>query len=263
MALVQELASRAATVLENARLYAERTYVAETLQQSLLPASLPDVEGFDIAAIYRPAVGGTEVGGDFYDVFETCGGGWGVAIADVCGKGVEAAAVTALARHTLRAAALHHAAPREMLESVNDALLRHFDGSQFCTVALGVVQNGRHAARLSLTLGGHPCPFLLHADGSVDAVGTRRAPCWECYSTRSCTRCRSRCSRATRCCSTPTARPRRGPSAGAWAPRASSGSWHAARAQNAMEVVANVENAIALRREGDEARRPRAARVRS
>ena len=57
-------------------------------------------------------MGGTEVGGDFYDVFETCGGGWGVAIADVCGKGVEAATVTALARYTLRAAALHHSAPQ-------------------------------------------------------------------------------------------------------------------------------------------------------
>ena len=94
-----------------------------------------------------PPPGGTEVGGDFYDVFETCGGGWGVAIADVCGKGVEAAAVTALTRHTLRAAALHHAGPAEMLETVNDALLLNFEGSQFCTVALGVVERDRAAPR--------------------------------------------------------------------------------------------------------------------
>ena len=73
VALVKELARRASTAIENARLFSERTYIAETLQQSLLPASLPSVEGFDIAAIYRPALGGTEVGGDFYDVFETCG----------------------------------------------------------------------------------------------------------------------------------------------------------------------------------------------
>ena len=127
--------------------------------------------GFDLAAIYRPAAGGTEVGGDFYDVFETCGGGWGVAIADVCGKGVEAATVTALARHTLRAAALHHAAPAEMLETVNDALLNNFQGAQFCTVALGVVEANGESARLGLTLGGHPAPFILRADGGVEAVG--------------------------------------------------------------------------------------------
>jgi PAS domain S-box-containing protein len=171
VALVRELARRASTAIENARLYSERTYIAETLQRSLLPASLPSVDGFDLAAIYRPAVGGTEVGGDFYDVFETCGEGWGVAIADVCGKGVEAATVTALARHTLRAAALHHTAPAEMLATVNDALLNNFRGNQFCTVALGVIEANGKSARLCLTLGGHPMPFILRADGSVDAVG--------------------------------------------------------------------------------------------
>lgn len=171
VALVKELARRASPPLENARLYSERTYIAETLQRSLLPANLPSVDGFEIAAIYRPAAGGTEVGGDFYDVFETCGGGWGVVIADVCGKGVEAATVTALARYTLRAAALHRAAPAEMLESVNDALLKNFDGTQFCTVALGIVQAGESSASLSMTLGGHPAPFILRADGRVDAVG--------------------------------------------------------------------------------------------
>ena len=171
VALVTELARRAATVLENARLYAERAYIAETLQQSLLPASLPDVEGFDLAAIYRPAAAGTEVGGDFYDVFETRSGGWGIAIADVCGKGVEAAAVTSLARHTLRAAALHHESAARMLETVNDALLRNFEGDEFCTMALGVVETEARHARITLALAGHPAPFVLRADGSVDAVG--------------------------------------------------------------------------------------------
>ena len=170
--LVKELARRASTAIENARLYAERTYIAETLQQSLLPVNLPAVDGFDLAAIYQPAAGGTEVGGDFYDVFETCGGNWAVAIADVCGKGVEAAAVTALTRHTLRAAALHRAGPAEMLETVNDALLLNFQGGQFCTVALGVVERDAQSARLTLTLGGHPAPLILRADGSVDTAGT-------------------------------------------------------------------------------------------
>ncbi len=172
VALVQELARRASTAIENARLFSERTYIAETLQRSLLPAALPSVEGFDLAAVYRPAIGGTEVGGDFYDVFETCCGSWGVAIADVCGKGVEAAAVTALARHTLRAAALQHRGSAEMLETVNDALRRNFRGSQFCTLALGMVERGEGSARLSLTLCGHPSPLVLRADGRVEAIGT-------------------------------------------------------------------------------------------
>ena len=122
------------------------------------PRACPSVEGFDLAAIYRPAAGGTEVGGDFYDVFETCCGGWGVAIADVCGKGVEAAAVTALARHTLRAAALHHrrVRPRCSRPSTTRCCATS-EGSQFCTVALGVVESGTRArARLTLTLGGPP-----------------------------------------------------------------------------------------------------------
>jgi PAS domain S-box-containing protein len=172
VALVKELARRASTALENARLYSERAYIAETLQQSLLPTSLPSVEGFEIAAIYRPAMGGTEVGGDFYDVFETCCGGWGVAIADVCGKGVEAASVTALARHTLRAAALHHQAPAEMLATVNDALLNTFRGSEFCTLALAVVEGSERSARLRMTLGGHPAPLVLRSNGTVDHIGT-------------------------------------------------------------------------------------------
>jgi serine phosphatase RsbU (regulator of sigma subunit) len=173
VALVKELARRASTAIENARLYAERTYVAETLQQSLLPASLPAVEGFDLAAVYSPAAGGTEVGGDFYDVFETGRGAWGVTIADVCGKGVEAAAVTALARHTLRAAALHRDACAQMLETVNDALLRNFQGGQFCTMALAVVETeaARARAELTLALAGHPTPYVIRADGRVEAVG--------------------------------------------------------------------------------------------
>jgi len=169
--LVKELARRASTALENARLFSERAYIAETLQRSLLPASLPSVEGFEIAAIYRPAMGGTEVGGDFYDVFETCSGAWGVAIADVCGKGVEAATVTALARYTLRAAALHHASSAGMLETVNDALLNTFHGSQFCTMALALVEANGATARLRMALGGHPSPLVLRAGGGVEPIG--------------------------------------------------------------------------------------------
>ena len=105
--LVEDLGRRAALALDSARLYAERDHVARTLQSSLLPSELPDIPGAEIAARYLAAGDGNEVGGDFYDCFATGAGDWALVIGDVCGKGAEAAALTALARYTLRAAALH------------------------------------------------------------------------------------------------------------------------------------------------------------
>ena len=111
LALFEDLARRAALALDSARLYAERDHVARTLQRSLLPAELPEIPGVEVAARYVAAGDGNEVGGDFYDCFATGAGDWALVIGDVCGKGAEAAALTALARYTLRAAALAHAAP--------------------------------------------------------------------------------------------------------------------------------------------------------
>src|SRR4029450_12060075 len=98
-------------------------YIARTLQQSLLPIELPDIPGVEIAARFRPTGEGNEVGGDFYDVFET-GGGWNIVMGDVCGKGPDAAAVTALARYTLRAAATRERLPSRSLALLNEAMLR-------------------------------------------------------------------------------------------------------------------------------------------
>ena len=92
-----------ARAIENSRLYRERDYVARTLQRSLLPPVLPEVPGVEVETLFLPAFRGYEVGGDFYDVFEKPKGRWAAVIGDVCGKGVEAAALTGLARHTLRA----------------------------------------------------------------------------------------------------------------------------------------------------------------
>ena len=106
LGLAEDLTRRAALALDNARLYAERVRVARVLQESLLPGALPNLPGAEVAAAYRPAGRGDEVGGDFYDVFECGDGQWAFVIGDVSGKGAEAAAVTALARHTLRTAAI-------------------------------------------------------------------------------------------------------------------------------------------------------------
>src|SRR5215218_8913252 len=97
--MVAGIAAQSAIAIENARLYQERTRTAQTLQRALLPPHLPDIEGITLAATYRAAGEGNEVGGDFYDVFAQADGSYAVVIGDVCGKGPQAAAVTALARY--------------------------------------------------------------------------------------------------------------------------------------------------------------------
>ena len=172
LALFEDLARRAALALDNARLYEERDQVARTLQRSLLPGELPDVPGVDLAARYLAAGDGNEVGGDFYDCFATGGGDWALVIGDVCGKGAEAATVTALARYTLRAAARHTRSPQAVLVELNEALLRQQLGYRFCTVLYASLtpRDGRVSA--CLATGGHPLPLVLRADGSVEITGT-------------------------------------------------------------------------------------------
>jgi serine phosphatase RsbU (regulator of sigma subunit) len=169
--LAEELARRAGTAVDNARLYSERSYIARALQESLLPPTLPEIEGVDVAARFRAAGDGNEVGGDFYDLFDTGESDWAVVMGDVCGKGARAAAVTALARYTLRAAAMREPSPTRALQALNEAMIRQRDDEQFCTVAFGrLVRNGE-GTRLTVASGGHPLPLVLRADGRVDAAG--------------------------------------------------------------------------------------------
>ena len=169
--LAHELARRCATAVDNARLYMERSYIARTLQQSLLPVELPDIPGVETAARFRPTGEGNEVGGDFYDMFETGNRGWAVVMGDVCGKGPDAAAVTALARYTIRAAAMRDNLPSRSLAVLNEALLRQRDDRRFCTVAYAYLEKLDRGARAGISSGGHPLPLLLRVDGSVEAVG--------------------------------------------------------------------------------------------
>jgi serine phosphatase RsbU (regulator of sigma subunit) len=169
--LAEELARRAAAAIENSRLYTERTRIAHTLQVKLLPERLPEVPGVLLAARYRAAGELNEVGGDFYDVFPRSETDWALVVGDVSGKGAEAAAITALARYTLRAAAMDEGAPSDALRRLNDAMLK--DGSsQFATVVLAYVSAAPDGGlRVRMALGGHPPPLLLRADGSIEAPG--------------------------------------------------------------------------------------------
>jgi PAS domain S-box-containing protein len=169
--LAMELARRCATAIDNARLFSERAYIARTLQQSLLPAELPDIPGIEAAARFRPTGEGNEVGGDFYDLFESGAQGWTIVMGDVCGKGPDAAAVTALARYTLRAASMRAGPPSRSLRLLNEALLRQRDDRRFCTVAYAHLEPEQDGVRVGCAIGGHPLPLLLRADGGVEAVG--------------------------------------------------------------------------------------------
>lgn len=169
--LAQELGRRCAAAIDNARLYAERSYIARTLQQSLLPIELPDIPGVETAARFRPTGEGNDVGGDFYDMFETGADGWTVVIGDVCGKGPDAAAVTALARYTLRAAAMRDNRPSHSLSVLNEALLRQRSDRRFCTVAYAVLEKVGGRVRAGISTAGHPLPLLLRADGAIRTVG--------------------------------------------------------------------------------------------
>jgi serine phosphatase RsbU (regulator of sigma subunit) len=171
LGLAEELARRCATAVDNARLFSERAYIARTLQQSLLPAELPDIPGIEAAARFRPIGEGNEVGGDFYDLFESGGRGWTIVMGDVCGKGPDAAAVTALARYTLRAAAMRERLPSRSLGLLNEALLRQRTDRRFCTVAYAYLEPLAEGVRIGFASGGHPLPLLLRADGTVEPVG--------------------------------------------------------------------------------------------
>jgi serine phosphatase RsbU (regulator of sigma subunit) len=169
--LAEGLARQAALAIDNASLFGQRSEVARTLQRALLPPALPRINGVDVAARYRAAGAGMEIGGDFYDVFQIGAGRWAVAVGDVCGKGPEAAAITGLARHTLRTAALEPRDPSEVLALLNDAIRSDPDDVAFCTVAYGNLFPGPNGVRLVLCLGGHPPPLVRRADGSVVPAG--------------------------------------------------------------------------------------------
>ncbi len=146
--------------------------LARTLSATLIPPSPPRIPGLEVSAGYRPAGDGEEVGGDFYDIFQVGTDDWVVALGDVCGKGVQAAVVTSLVRHTLRALAVHTLDPSELLETLNDVLMEQAL-DRFCTAV--VVRLRRHqdgAWTATLSAGGHPLPLLLPgAEQRIQVVG--------------------------------------------------------------------------------------------
>jgi sigma-B regulation protein RsbU (phosphoserine phosphatase) len=170
--LLTDLARRAALAVDNARLYEERTSIAQALQASLLPPTLPLSESLEFGARYAAAGEGNDVGGDFYDVFSLVGrDGWGLAIGDVCGKGAEAAAITGMARDVLRLLTRDGVKSTEALRRLNDVILELGERSRFCTLALATVEPDGDGLLVRLSNAGHPRPVAVRADGAVEFVG--------------------------------------------------------------------------------------------
>lgn len=172
IAVLQDVARRAALAVDNARIHAERRNVARTLQRSLLPPALPTVPGLGLGAAYVPTGDAVDVGGDFYDVVPMRDDRWLVVIGDVSGKGVQAATVTGLVREVIRALVRGGRPLPEILERINETLVERGRG-KFCTLALASVhrtEDGRQ--EVLLYLAGHERPLLVRADGRIVSAGS-------------------------------------------------------------------------------------------
>jgi serine phosphatase RsbU (regulator of sigma subunit) len=169
--MVAGIAAQSAIAIENARLYQERTRTAQTLQRALLPPHLPQIAGLELAASYRAAGEGNEVGGDFYDVFRVGADDWVITLGDVCGKGYEAAVVTALVRHTVRALCVTEERPSAVLSSLDEVLHQH-PTDRFCTAVLLRLRREADGWSVTLSLGGHPQPLLLRPGHPPEPVGS-------------------------------------------------------------------------------------------
>jgi PAS domain S-box-containing protein len=173
VAFAEDFATHAALAVANARLYAEQQEIARTLQRSLLPLRLPDLPDVEMVPRYHAAGEHNMVGGDFYDLWEIGQGSFGIVIGDVCGKGAAAAALTALARHTVRTAslALPDHRPADVMRALNDAVMKRAGSGQFCTVAHAYATPVAEGFDVTIASGGHPLPFIIRADGSVEQPG--------------------------------------------------------------------------------------------
>jgi serine phosphatase RsbU (regulator of sigma subunit)/PAS domain-containing protein len=167
--LVEELGEQLALAIRADRLFRRRSEVADALQASLLPRQLRQIPGTEVAAAHVPATGEQEVGGDFYDVYPAAGG-WGTAIGDVCGKGEDAAAVTAAARHAIRAFAHSNPDPAAVLRSANEVMLAEEFGGRFVTAVVGHARWQRRRLHVVLGSAGHPGPVLIRPDGRAQRL---------------------------------------------------------------------------------------------
>jgi sigma-B regulation protein RsbU (phosphoserine phosphatase) len=144
--------------------------MVDSLQSVLVPRALPDTEGLGFAARYRVGDRRNDVGGDFYDAFEIGDDEWGVMVGDVCGKGPDAAALTGLVRHSIRAAVVRDSRPIQVLSQTNDAVVGQIDDFRFCTATYMSVRRTTEGASVVVSSAGHPRPVVVRADGRTEML---------------------------------------------------------------------------------------------
>lgn len=171
-AFLRSLATRAALSIDNALLYELRRHAVLSLQEHLLPSQLPVTDQWDLSASYEVGDPMLDVGGDFYDAVPRPDGSIALLIGDVCGRGAEAAALTGLARHTLRTLLEQGTDPGTALSRLNRAL-RQERASRFLTAVVATLApQADGTALLTTCSAGHPSPLVLRSDGTVSEVLT-------------------------------------------------------------------------------------------
>jgi serine phosphatase RsbU (regulator of sigma subunit) len=162
------IAGQAALAIDNARLYQQQKQFADTMQRSLLPHSVPELEGLELGDAYESSAR-VEVGGDVYDFMVLPDGRLAVALGDVTGHGVEATADMAMAKFVFRSLAREHPEPADFLRSANDVIVGEIAPGKFITLAYLVIDPRR--GQVAAAGAGHPPPRLMTADGAVTGIG--------------------------------------------------------------------------------------------
>jgi serine phosphatase RsbU (regulator of sigma subunit)/PAS domain-containing protein len=173
--LVEELGEHLALAIRIDRLFRQRTEVADALQASLLPRQVRQIPGTRVAAAHVAATTDAEVGADFYDVYPAHDG-WGFVIGDVCGRGEDAAAVSAAARHSIRAFAHQDADPAAVLRGTNQIMLAEDIGGRFVTAIVAHMRWRDGSLHLEVASAGHPPPLLVHRDGRIRTLDAGGLP---------------------------------------------------------------------------------------
>jgi serine phosphatase RsbU (regulator of sigma subunit)/PAS domain-containing protein len=167
--LVEELGEQLALAIKADRMLRDRTEIAEALQSSLLPRHPRQIPGVEVAAGHLPATRARDAGGDFYDIYPARSG-WGVSIGDVCGRGEDAAAVTAAARHAIRVLAHWDSDPAGVLCRANEIMMEEEFGGRFVTASVGHLEWRDGRLRVVLASAGHPWPVLARPDGRTQVL---------------------------------------------------------------------------------------------
>ncbi len=162
---VTTMVNQLAAAIENANLYSRERNIADTLQETLL--TVPDeIEGIDFGHLYRSAtVETSDVGGDFYDLFELAHDKVGIVIGDVSGKGLKAATLTALVKNTIKAYAYQHDSPAKVVALTNDVVMRASELSEFVTLLFCILD--KRTGALTYCDAGHPPPIVKRAESGA------------------------------------------------------------------------------------------------